>query len=66
MPPVVAKTNGVKDANSTSRHTPSSSAIHDAYIQMVLKHYGSFVQLGEKPLYQKKHSTAVRPQNPLA
>jgi len=34
-------------------HTPSSSAIHDAYMQMVLKHYGSFVHLGEKPLYQK-------------
>jgi len=40
-------------------YTLSSSAIHDTYIQMVLKHYDSFEHLGEKPLYQKKYSAAV-------
>ena len=40
-------------------HTPSSSASHDAYTQMVSKHCGSFVRLGEKPLHQKRHLSAA-------
>ena len=40
-------------------HTPSSSASHDAYTQMVSKHCGSFVRLGEKPLHRKRHFAAA-------
>ena len=40
-------------------HTPSSSASHDAYTQIVSKHCGSFVRLGEKPLHLKRHFAAA-------
>ena len=39
-------------------HTPSSAS-HDAYTQMVSKHCGSFVRLGEKPLHRKRHFAAA-------
>ena len=61
MPPVVAKTSGVKELFSTSLIlSPYSLFIaHDAGIGLRYWNDDSFVRLGEKPLYQKMHIAAI-------